>query len=133
MNIYEYPRAMEGRTRSQKLEQMHVRKIFSDWINSNKDGITIKKIRAYLIDKLDINIPPHQVRRYLKTVMKLSYKKRCIRRVDIDQNRLSYIRILYSIRIAKQMNENILMVNIDETSLNTEVLNQRSWLKIGVN
>ena len=119
--------------RSQKLEQMYVRKILSDWIKSNKDGITIKKIRAYLIDKLDINIPSHQIRRYLKTVMKLSYKKGCTRRVDIDQNRLSYIRILYSIRITKQMNENILMVNIDETSLNTEVLNQRSWLKIGVN
>ena len=102
--------------RSQKLKQMHVRKILSDWINSNKDGITIKKIRAYLIDKLDINIPSHQIRRYSKTVMKLSYKKGCTRRVDIDQNRLSYIRILYSIQIAKQMNENILMVNIDETS-----------------
>ena len=65
--------------------------------------------------------------------MKLSYKKGCTRLVDINQNKLSFIRILYSIWIAKQMNEDVLMINIDEVSLNTEVLNRRSCFKVGVN
>ena len=65
--------------------------------------------------------------------MKLSYKKDCTRRVYINQIKLSFIRILYSIRIAKQMNEDVLMINIDEVCLNTEVLNRRSWFKVTVN
>lgn len=65
--------------------------------------------------------------------MKLSYKKGWKRRIDIDKNKLSYIRYLYSIRMAKHINEDFLMVNIDETSLNRGVLNQISCLKIGSN
>ena len=104
-----------------------------NWISSHQDGITIKKLKNYLVEKLGIDIPWYQIRLYFKTKMKLSYKIGCKRRIDIDQNRLSYVRLLYSIRMAKLINEDILMVNIDETSLNREVLNQRSWLKVGVN
>ena len=31
------------------------------------------------------------------------------------------------------MNEDVLMINIEEVSLNTEVLNRRSWLKVRIN
>ena len=63
----------------------------------------------------------------------LSYKKDWARRFDLDQNRLSYLRILYSVRLTKQLNENILLINIDEVSFSTEVFNDRSWLKRGIN
>ena len=82
---------------------------------------------------LSIKILWYQIRRYLKSLVKLSYKKGCMRRVNINQNKLSFNRILYSIQIAKQMNEDVLMINIEEVSLNTEVLNRRSWLKVRVN
>ena len=82
---------------------------------------------------LSIKILWYQIRRYLKSLVKLSYKKGCTRRVNINQNKLSFNRILYTIQIAKQMNEDILMINIEEVSLNTEVLNRRSRLKVRVN
>ena len=133
MNAQEYAQAMEKRMGRQRLNQTYIRKTILNWISSHQDGITIKKLRNYLVEKLGIDIPWYQIRRYFKTVMKLSYKKGCKRRIDIDQNRLSYVRLLYSIRMAKHINEDILMVNIDKTSLNREVLNQRSWLKVGAN
>ena len=57
--------------------------------------------------------------------MKLSYKKGCKRIIDIDQNRLSYVTLLCSIRMTKHINKGILKVSIDEISLNKEVLNQK--------
>ena len=65
--------------------------------------------------------------------MKLNHKKGCIRRIDIDQNKLSYIWVLCSIRITIQMKEGFRVVNINEVSRNTEMLNRLSWLKVGVN
>ena len=35
--------------------------------------------------------------------------------------------------MAKHINEDFMIVNIDETSLNRGVLNQRSWIKVGSN
>ena len=95
--------------------------------------ITIKKIKAHVLNEWGANIPWHQLRRYLKQQKKLSYKKGWARRIDLDQNRLSYLRILYSIRLAKQLNEKILLINIDEVNFTTEVSNNRSWLKRGIN
>ena len=117
----------------QRLEQAYIIKEIAYRVKSHKEGVTIKKVRSHLKDKLSISISWYQIRRYLKSLVKLSYMKGCARRVNINQNKLSFIRILYSIRIAKQMNEDVLMINIDEVSLNKEVLNRRSWLKVGVN
>ena len=78
-------------------------------------------------------LPWHQVRTYLKKIKRLSFKKSWARRIDLDKNRLSYLRILDSIRLTKQINEEILIINIDEVNCSPEVLNSRSWLKIGIN
>ena len=64
---------------------------------------------------------------------KIELLKGWARRIDINKNRLSYLRILYSIRLAKQLNEDILIINVDEVNFSPEVLNWRSWLKIGIN
>ena len=95
--------------------------------------ITIKQIRSNVLKNLGVDLPWHQVRKHLKETKKLSYKKGSTRRIDLDRNRLSYLRILYSIRLAKQLKEQILLINIDEVSFAPEVLNSRSWLKKGIN
>ena len=74
-----------------------------------------------------------KVKWYLKEEKNLSYKKGLVRRIDLDKNRLSYLRILYTICLVKQLNEDILMINIDEVSFSPEVLNCRSSLKKGIN
>ena len=117
----------------QRLEQAYIRKEIAYWAISLKEGVTIKIVRSHLKDMLSFKISWYQIRRYLKSLVKLSYKKGCTRLVDINQNKLSFIRISYSIQIAKQMNEDVLMINIEEVSLNTEVINRRSWLKVRVN
>ena len=81
-----------------------------------------------------VDISWYKIREYLKKKNeRLSYKKGWARRIDLNKNRLSYLRILYSIRLAKQLNEDILIINVDEVNFSPEVLNWRSWLKIGIN
>ena len=90
-------------------------------------------IRSHVKKEWNVDIPWHQIRRYLKQSNGLSFKKGSTRRVDLDLNRLSYLRILYSIRFTKQINKEVLMINIDEVNFSPEVLNRRSWLKAGIN
>ena len=85
------------------------------------------------MNELGIDLTWHQVRWYLKEQKNLSYKKGWVLRIDLDKNWLSYLRILYSIRLVKQLNEDILMINIDEVSFSPEALNCRSWFKKGIN
>ena len=78
------------RMNRQSLLQAYIRKEIAYRVNLHKEGVTIKKVRSHLKDKLSINISWYQIRRYLKSVMKLSYKKGCTRRVNINQNKLSF-------------------------------------------
>ena len=63
MNAQEYAQAMEKRMGRQRLNQTYIRKIILNWISSHQDGITIKKLRNYLVEKLSIDIPWYQIRR----------------------------------------------------------------------
>ena len=38
------------------------------------------------------------------------------KKIDLDWNKLSYLRILYSIRLLKQLNEFILVINTNEVN-----------------
>ena len=79
---------------------------------------------------MNVDLFWHHVRKCLKHTKKLSFKKGSARRIGLNKNRLSCLRILYSIRLIKRLNEDVLMINIDEVSFSPKVLNWRSWLKL---
>ena len=121
----------EARLKDRKLEQLHVKKIIDEFLWSSRDALTIKKIRSHVMERWGANLPWHQVRNYLRRDKSLSFKKGSKRTINIDSNRLSYLRILYSIRLSKQIDENVLLINIDGVNFSPNVLNCRSWLKRG--
>ena len=123
----------EARYSRRRLEQPYIKKSIDNLLGSSKSLITIKKIRAHIMKEWSADLSWHKVREYLRKTKRLSFKKGWTRRVDLDRNRLSYLRILYSIRLTKQLNKDILIINIDEVNFSPEVLNWRSWLKTGIN
>ena len=88
MDAQAYWRSMNDKMEGQRLNGISVKRTIEKWVNSEKDEVTIKKIRLYLKERLKFDIPWHQIKKHLRTTMKLSYKKGWEIRVDIDQNRL---------------------------------------------
>ena len=99
-----FPLYQESKLNQRKLERLHIKKSIDEFLWTTRDAITIRKIRAHVMKKWRVDIPWHQVRKYLREKKLLSFKKGCGRRIDLDQNRLSYLRILYSILLSKQIN-----------------------------
>ena len=128
-----FPLISEARLKKRRLEQLHIRKSIDKILWSSWNSITIKKIRSHAMMEWNVDLPWHHVRKYLKQTKRLSFKKRWARRIDLNRNRLYYLRILYPIRLIKQLNEDVLMINIDEVNFSPQVLNWRSWLKTGIN
>ena len=69
---------------------------------------------------------------YLRQSKSLSYKKGWGRRIDLERNRLSYLRILYSILLSKLIDEDIHADKYRWGKLLPKVLNCRSWMKRGI-
>ena len=121
------------RRKYRKIEQHHVQNEIKMQVQLSKEGISAKKIQQVIKKKLNVKISLCSIRRYLREGLSLSYKKGWKRRMDIDQTRLKHLRVLYTIRLTKMINQDTLLINIDETSLSNEVLSNYSWLKKGEN
>ena len=59
--------------------------------------------------------------------MKLSYKRVKSRPNGVDIDRINTIRSLFSVKLAKFINSQALLINIDESSINRNVKSHYSW------
>ena len=89
--------------------QDDVKNWIKEYICDKRRGVTAKKIRDHVINTLSKAISLHEIRRYLKQKLKLSFKKGRSRPTNIDRNRASLLGILYTIRLAKTLNDKILI------------------------
>ena len=96
--------------------QDDVKNLIKEYIFDQRGGVTAKKIRDLVINTLGKAISLHKICWYLKQNLKLSFKKRWPRPTNIVSNRVSLLRILYTIRLAKTLNDKILIINVDESS-----------------
>ena len=118
---------------SHPTRQDDVKNWIKEYICDQRGGVTAKKIRDHVIYTLGKVISLHKIRRYWKQNLKLSFKKGWPRPTNIDSNRVLLLRILYTIRLVKTLNDKILIINVDESSFLNDLWNERSWLKRGVN
>ena len=63
----------------------------------------------------------------MKTQLNMSFKRVKSRPTNIDLNRINNVRSLFAVKFLKEIKENTLMINIDESSFNREVKTQYSW------
>ena len=69
----------------------------------------------------------------MKNTLNLSFKKGWARPYRWDWKKLSFARLLYSVRLSRLLDQNTLIVNIDETLLSNEITNSMSWIPKGRN
>ena len=61
----------------------------------------------------------------------MSYRKSTIKPSNVDLSKLRIILTIFWYRISKIIDEKVLLVNIDESSLNCDMSNDRGWFKRG--
>ena len=83
--------------------------------------------------KLSNKYPIYMIRNIMKQQLNLSYKRINSRPLNVDFERLLLSRIIFSMRISKIINDDILLINIDEAWLNKETKANYSWESTGMN
>ena len=104
------------------------KKVINNYISSQKDSFTIGDIRKAIISESNEEIKNHIISKYLKETLNMSYRRCTNKSTNVDVPKLSILRMLFSFRIGKHINESTLMISIDETTFNHKVVNNKSWI-----
>ena len=105
-----------------------LKKVINNYISSQKDSFTIGDIRKAIISESNEEIKNHIIRKYLKETLNMSYRRCTNKSTNVDVPKLSILRMLFSFRIGKHINESTLMISVDETTFNHKVVNNKSWI-----
>ena len=68
----------------------------------------------------------------MKSLTNLCFKKVKSRPSNIDFNKIKFIRKLFALKFAKIVSSQVLVVNIDESSINRGIMSNYSWGLKGV-
>ena len=98
---------------------------------SKTTAFTVKDIKRELDTKFNSNYSEVLIRRYLKNDLKMSYRKSTIKPSNVDLSKLRIISTIFWYRISKIIDEKVLLVNIDESSFNCDISNDRGCFKRG--
>ena len=101
-------------------------------VNPPTFPITIKKNFKNSIDKtFDSNTKELDIREFLRTDLRFSYKRGSSRPVTSKKKTSVYLWSIFSSRILSAVYKKRLIVNIDKSSYNRSVKSNYSWLPIG--
>ena len=93
---------------------------------------TAQEITEFINHKLHSNYNVDFIRKLMKSLTNLSFKKVKSRPSNIDFNKIKFIRKLFALKFAKIVSSQVLVVNIDESSINRGIMSNYSWGLKGV-
>ena len=108
-------------------ERKAVVNAINDCVQTTKYVQTAKDITEHVNSSLGSSYSVNFVRNLMKSHMKLSYKRVKSRPNGVDIDRINTIRSLFSVKLAKFINSQTLLINIDESSINRNVKSHYSW------
>ena len=94
-----------------------VQKLIKEFVDNNTECFTSADVSSYVHEKLWINIPLHQIRRHLHDEHNLSFKKRRFRPIKLNQKKLSLLKQLFWVKLAKELKNIKVLVNLDECTI----------------
>ena len=103
----------------------------SEYIKSASERFTSLDIHKHIQKKLSVSIPRNQIWKYLKHSEKLSYKKGSARPYTLDVNKLKLTKQLFWVKLAQNLHNIKLLINLDESTANNDTKNSYSWLQTG--
>ena len=90
-------------------------------------------IQQYLKDKWSILVPPAAIRRWLKNELCYSFKRSAPIFINLNIEKQSYSKSLFSAKIVKEIDYYDVFINVDESTLNKKnIIENYSWTPIGV-
>ena len=97
------------------------------YVKNNKSTFTAKEATNFVNSKLNTEYSVITVRKFMKTKMKMSFKRVKSRPTNVNLEKIDKIRSLFAVKLSKEITSNTLLINIDETSINRFVKTNYSW------
>ena len=79
-----------------------------------------------------ILVPLAAIRRWLKNELCYSFKRNAQRPINLNIEKQSYSKSLFLAKIAKEIDYYDVFINVDESTLNKNIIENYSWTPIGV-
>ena len=98
-----------------------------DFICKQESKFWSKDVWEQLKIKLNIKVDPTKMAKFMKSELNLSFKKATLRPINLNVKRQQLLKILFSVRIAKQLEKWKCIVNIDEASISRLTKRSYSW------
>ena len=101
------------------------------WFDSWNYPMTARDYSNWLFDKFSIRISDHVVRRILKEMLLLSYKKGKSRPVGIDLSKQQAMKRLFAVKVISYLSKFEMLISVDESSFSRATKLSNLWLMKG--
>ena len=127
------PEALRNVFRFKRHEEEKVVKCMQEFLEHQVTQFNTNDVCKFVEKNLGYSYPLQKIWNTLKQEFSLSYKRINSRPSNIDLDKLQLTRILFSMRISKLVDSDILLINIDESSLTKATKLNYSWVPTGEN
>ena len=122
------PEALRNVFRFKIHEEEKVVKCMQEFLEHQVTQFNTSDVSKFVEKNLGYNYPLQKIRNTMKQEFSLSYKRINSRPSNIDLDKLQLTRILFSMRVSKLVDSDILLINIDESSLTKATKLNYSWV-----
>ena len=113
------------------IESPAVQNVIQKYVENTNGPFVASHVQQHIEQTLNASIPLHQIRRFLKTDLCLSFKRGSKRPSNIDRKRNIALKRLYAVRLSQKLSNIKLLCNLDESVINRDTIINYSWLKRG--
>ena len=113
------------------IESPAVQNVIQKYVENTNGPFVASHVQQHIEQTLNASIPVHQIRRFLKTDLCLSFKRGSKRPSNIDHKRNIALKRLYAVRLSQKLSNIKLLCNLDESVINRDTIINYSWLKRG--
>ena len=113
------------------VESSTIQNFVRNFLSTSKTPWTSKDIWAYILRRTGTVIHERTIRKILKTVLGMRYKKGLARLVDFNEKFQIWIKQWFSIKLWKVIRRFEMLINIDESSFSRLTKRDFSWIPKG--
>ena len=118
-------------SKRQIMKSSFINKSIRRYTSITKHPYTARDISTFLFKKHKVRVNPRWIRSILTKSMRMSYKLGKSRLVNYNEVNAAQMKVLFSIKISKIINDYDALINVDESTFSRLTKTTRSWSEIG--
>ena len=107
-------------------------RIISDFVQNTNTTLIAREITEHVNTLMNTEYTVGFIRTFMKTHMRMSFKRVKSRPNNVNLLKIGSIRRLYAVKLSKSISRKSLLINIDESSINRSVKTLYSWSFKGI-